>query len=288
MIFRMPQPPAWRVVPTNTTQSFRTVGLHGESVYLLGEGAIHQRRSDGTWADPIAIPGERWADMVVAGPQLFFGVTEGSGLIRQWRTGTMSEVGRLGSCAADDARMAAFGETMAAGCRNVSGLAFWERGPQHNFSDQGPLAPRAIVLIAEYDAVFLDADGVRRMRAGSKRPTTIAKLPEGHRLLWATRNNIVSASPSGEFAHWGWDSATGTAGPPMMLKAPGAVTLHALWGLNADDLYAVGDAGLVMNFDGRSWRPVPVPVRARLTCMTGAFRTLWIAGADGTLLRFGA
>lgn len=282
----MPQAPAWRVVPTNTTQRFRTISLLEGSVYLLGEGAIHQRRTDGTWADPIVIPGERWADMVVAGPQLFFGVTEGEAFVRQWRTGKMTDVGKLGSCASNDPMMAMFGETMAAGCSYYSGLAFWERGPQHNFGDQGVMAPRALALIAEYDAIFLDSVGVHRMRAGAKRQTLIAKLPTGHRLVWATRNNIVTASSAGAFAHWGWDSATGAAGPPMMLNAPVAVTLHALWGLNADDVYAVGTGGVVLNFDGRSWRVVPVPTQARLMCMTGAFRTLWIAGDGGTLLRF--
>lgn len=281
----MPQAPAWRVVATNTTHNFRTINLHGDSVYLLGEGSVHQRRADGTWAEPIVIPGERWADMVVAGPQLFFGVTEAQGNVRRWRTGVMSEVGRLGSCASTDLRMASFGETIAAGCPGGGGFAFWERGPQHNFSEQAGVSPRAVVLIAEYDAVFLDAEGLRRMRAGAKKPATIAKAPAGHTLLWATRNNIVSASPAGEFAHWGWDSATGVPGPPMMLKAPGAVALHALWGLNADDIYAVGAGGVVLNFDGFSWRSVAVPTKAPLTCMTGAFGTLWIAGATGTLLQ---
>jgi hypothetical protein len=57
--------------------------------------------------------------------------------------------------------------------------------------------------------------------------------------------------------------------------------------LNADDVYAVGADGVVLNYDARSWRVVAVPTKARLTCMAGAFGTMWIAGASGTLLRYG-
>jgi hypothetical protein len=281
------QSPSWRRVPTDTTQSFGAIGISDAGVFLLGEGEIHLRRPDGSWAAPIAL-GERWTDMSVVGPQLIFGLTEGDAVVRQWRSGNITTVGKVGSCASQDSRMSAYGETLVAGCPYYRGLAFWLRGPEFGFTEAGAFAPRALMLIAENDVVFLDSGGIKRLRGGATRAVSLATPPSGHELLWATRNNLITASPAGQFAHWGWDPATNEAGPMATMRAPSDVRLQALWGLNADDVYAVGRDGVVLNFDGRSWRRIPVPSTASLRCMAGAFRELWIAGSDGVLLRCSA
>jgi len=62
--------------------------------------------------------------------------------------------------------------------------------------------------------------------------------------------------------------------------------LRRLWGSGPDDLWAVGDRGLVVHFDGRTWRKVPSGTSADLLGMAGRERgDAWIVGNNGTLLR---
>ena len=63
------------------------------------------------------------------------------------------------------------------------------------------------------------------------------------------------------------------------------LALRRLWGLAPDDVWAVGDHGLVVHFDGRAWRKVPSGTTADLVGMAGRERNeAWIVGKNGTLL----
>jgi hypothetical protein len=163
-------------------------------------------------------------------------------------------------------------------------VAFWRRDAPPRFIESDLARPIALTLIGEDDVVLLEMNGVRRLRRGAAAAVALAPA-RAHRLLWATRNNLVTASPDGEFAHAAWDASTGAVGPWSMLRAPSAARLHALWGLNADDLYAAGEAGVVLHFDGRAWRRLEVPATGTLTCITGATGDVWIGGERGTLLK---
>jgi hypothetical protein len=276
-------PQSWQRVATETTQSFRALQLQGSTLWLLGDAEIHQRRADGTWLPPIRIPGDPWSDMVVAGPQLIYGVSEGEPAIQEWRAGVFTTVGRLARCISRNATVTMFGETLAAGCEYYSGVAFWRHDGPHRFVETDLGRPHAIALIGPDDAVFLELGGLRRLRRGGMKVVTLGESTD-HHLLWATRDNLVTASPGGEFAHASWDAATGVVGPWTTLRAPGAVRLHAIWGLNADDLYAAGADGVVLHFEGRAWRRLEVPATTHLRRITGG-GDIWIGGDTGVLLR---
>jgi hypothetical protein len=275
----------WQRVATETSQALRALQLSGGTLWALGDGEIHRRRADGTWERPIRLPGEPWSDLIVAGHELAYGVTEGQPLILEWRAGVVTTVGGLARCISNDARLSVFGDTLAAGCPYYSGLAFWRRDAPRQFVETDLARPIALALIGDDDAVVLEMNGLLRLRRGAAAALALAP-PKAHRLLWATRNNLVTASPDGEFAHAAWDAGDGTVGPWTTLRAPGVVSLRALWGLNADDLYAAGAGGVVLHFDGRAWRRVEVPATAALSCIAGAGGDVWIGGETGTLLRF--
>ena len=61
--------------------------------------------------------------------------------------------------------------------------------------------------------------------------------------------------------------------------------LRRVWGLAPDDVWAVGDRGLLTHFDGRTWRKVPSGTSADLLGIAGRERgEAWIVGKNATLL----
>lgn len=62
--------------------------------------------------------------------------------------------------------------------------------------------------------------------------------------------------------------------------------LRRFWGLTPDDVWAVGERGLVVHFDGRTWHKLPSGTDADLLGMAGRERgDAWIVGHNGTILR---
>ena len=63
--------------------------------------------------------------------------------------------------------------------------------------------------------------------------------------------------------------------------------LNAVWGSGPEDVWAVGDRGLVVHYNGKEWTRVEVPTVMSLTAITGTSATDVIAGGGGgTLLRW--
>jgi hypothetical protein len=88
------------------------------------------------------------------------------------------------------------------------------------------------------------------------------------------------------------------SGPPDATDAPCAGgycrinplppidTLRKVWGSAPTDVWAVGDRGAIVHWDGSSWRKSPSGTPRWLTAVFGRSRTeVWAAGEDGTLLR---
>jgi hypothetical protein len=57
--------------------------------------------------------------------------------------------------------------------------------------------------------------------------------------------------------------------------------LRAVWGTGPTDVYAVGESGRVLRWDGASWRSLPSPTDELLIGLTGT-------GAGGGLIAVGA
>ena len=64
-------------------------------------------------------------------------------------------------------------------------------------------------------------------------------------------------------------------------------SLHAIWGASARDVWAVGDAGVILHYDGVEWRVVPSPVTTALNAVSGsAADDVWAVGNGGVILHY--
>src|SRR5688572_7478809 len=55
--------------------------------------------------------------------------------------------------------------------------------------------------------------------------------------------------------------------------------LRAVWGAAANDVWAVGDAGAIIHYDGSAWRAASSPVTANLNGVWGsAAHVVWAVG----------
>lgn len=63
--------------------------------------------------------------------------------------------------------------------------------------------------------------------------------------------------------------------------------LNAVWGLDADDMWAVGDGGAILHWDGRQVRSFATGFTGRLRAIAGHARdSVWAVAEDGTILRW--
>jgi hypothetical protein len=68
---------------------------------------------------------------------------------------------------------------------------------------------------------------------------------------------------------------------------PQGNALRAVHGSGPNDVWAVGDRGTILHFDGAAWSPVPSGVLDRLTGVWAASPSeAWISGTNGALLRW--
>ena len=63
--------------------------------------------------------------------------------------------------------------------------------------------------------------------------------------------------------------------------------LNAAWGLDADDMWAVGDRGTILRFDGQAVTAIESPTRKDLIAIDGCDRDeIWAATGQGEILRW--
>ncbi|MFL5306708.1 MAG: hypothetical protein ACJ8F1_15940 [Polyangia bacterium] len=68
---------------------------------------------------------------------------------------------------------------------------------------------------------------------------------------------------------------------------PQGEQLNAVWAANANDVWAVGDGGTALHFDGASWRRVPTGTGATLVGVWGGSpKSVWMLGEQGQLLHW--
>jgi hypothetical protein len=80
-----------------------------------------------------------------------------------------------------------------------------------------------------------------------------------------------------------------TAPPPPIhpTSVPTKMGFLYVWGSSDKDVWAVGDSGTAVHFDGQAWSVIPTGVTETLTCVHGAAPDdVWVSGADGDVLHW--
>jgi len=86
----------------------------------------------------------------------------------------------------------------------------------------------------------------------------------------------VMFQPLCPVAGWCWEN-------PL----PAGNALYAVSGSSSSDVWAVGDNGTILHYDGQTWSAVPSGVSERLTGVWAASASeAWISGTNGALLRW--
>jgi hypothetical protein len=79
------------------------------------------------------------------------------------------------------------------------------------------------------------------------------------------------------------DAGPAASSPPV----PTTQGLQAVWGSAADDVWAVGDLGTVVHFDGKAWTAFDSGVTENLTGIFGAGASdIWASGDGGSVLHW--
>jgi photosystem II stability/assembly factor-like uncharacterized protein len=69
------------------------------------------------------------------------------------------------------------------------------------------------------------------------------------------------------------------------MTTPTPYVLFGLWGTASNDVYAAGIRGTILHFDGTSWSPVPVPSKADFFAISGTGKTnIMAVGNTGTVI----
>lgn len=90
-------------------------------------------------------------------------------------------------------------------------------------------------------------------------------------------SSVVPSRPvdSGWSSSWRWEN-----------PRPQGQFLYGIWGSAADDVYAVGDAGVIVRFDGTSWNVIPSGTGTDLENIWGKSPLSIFVVGDGGLIRY--
>jgi hypothetical protein len=68
---------------------------------------------------------------------------------------------------------------------------------------------------------------------------------------------------------------------------PTSRRLRAIWGTSASDIFAVGDSGTALRYDGLTWQALPTATTRDLRALWGRGPTdVYAVGDSGTVLRY--
>src|SRR6266550_1543677 len=115
-----------------------------------------------------------------------------------------------------------------------------------------------------------------------------AKFTTGMAIGTNTATATVAGLPVVSFT-----TTTVTAPPPIPFdfwsSASSGTTQHlnGIWGTSATDVWAVGDAGTILHYNGTSWSSVPSGTFQFLDGVWGSSASdVWAVGDNGTILHF--
>lgn len=140
------------------------------------------------------------------------------------------------------------------------------------------------------DEVFAIGDsGLRQWNGTSWNQESKVPSVLDHPAVWADENSVVVVHRDGIMRKRGRDD--------FVKEHGGQEQLHGVWAFSANEVWAVGDKGLLRRFDGSEWRAVTVPAKdvdlkpmielsmIDLRAIWGRGpNDLWIVGKGGTIL----
>ncbi len=139
-----------------------------------------------------------------------------------------------------------------------------------------------------------DGTGAWAVRFDGQRWNRIDTGLRGESLWWVhgvTPSQVYMVGTSGTVLRF--DPTTGRT---ERMQTPGRATLFGVWGMAADDVWAVGgdpagQTGALWHFDGRAWRDVALPdnlgASAILYKVWGRARDdVWVVGSNGTTIHW--
>ena len=72
----------------------------------------------------------------------------------------------------------------------------------------------------------------------------------------------------------------------MTLGVPSS-TFYAIWGSSSTDVYAVGDGGTILHYDGNTWSNMPSGTSDTLSAVWGSSSSdVYTVGTNGIILHY--
>ena len=94
------------------------------------------------------------------------------------------------------------------------------------------------------------------------------------RLVWCVMGIMLLCMTGVQAAFAGWTNAT----PPISTK-----TLNAIWGTSPSDVYAVGDTGTILHYNGTDWSAEPSNTTGQLLSIWGSSpANIYVVGNEET------
>ena len=141
-----------------------------------------------------------------------------------------------------------------------------------------------LLCLAQSLIACLPCSGQKSPRDWTRFVLPGAKTHEGTRDIVAVGNEVFAVGHGGLFYHY-------KEGKGTRVVSPTKEVLHVVWGTRPDDVYAAGNEGVVLRFDGKGLQPVgePIKVLDRVPGFTGhtkarptrvSLRYLWASSAN--------
>ena len=107
------------------------------------------------------------------------------------------------------------------------------------------------------------------------------ECPDGLNSVWASNDDEAFAvGLNGERVRVIGQTVT-------VVRDPEARRLNAIHGTSSANVYAVGDYGVIMNYDGKIWKDLDLPTNVNLLAvLCNSENEVYVGGSRGTLLKW--
>lgn len=273
----------WVVIDGDTEADLEAVWVDGPGEVWVGGALGIRRRLEGQWEPSIESPsGKAVSDLVVdSAGTVHAGVVPIQ--LEAWRDEVWSSLGTMENCAARPQLAIAPDDTVFGGCFYYGGFARWTGADDFV---EGAAAAGGLWALAPDHVIVAGVGGNLRYDGHDLVDDTLDQwiplpdLPTAGVAVWASApDDIVIGTSDGNI--YRGDEAQ------LDLVAQLGSTLSAIWGSAAADIWAAGDAGTILHYDGVEWTRTDTPTDARIEDLHGDECSVWAVGAGGTVWRWG-